>query len=118
MPRSENPSFVTEIELVVTSSDAVILRKRFDAARMLYNSCLNHYLKGVRRLRDSKDYRRYKGMKSAHRRLEKELRLLERAHKQLADKAKKSNSSAGESRASLISKRAVKKKKLMQNKKR
>ena len=33
MPRLQTPTFVTEIELVVTSSDATTLRKWFNAAR-------------------------------------------------------------------------------------
>ena len=65
MPRATAPTFVTTVELLVDSQQAKILRKRFDAARMVYNACLSHYLKRTQRLRDSKDYRRYKGMKSA-----------------------------------------------------
>ena len=65
MARAKKPTFVTTIELRVDSHKANILRKRFDAARLVYNACLSHYLKRVQQLRESKDYRRYKGLKSA-----------------------------------------------------
>lgn len=65
MARAKTSSFVTTVELQVTPEQAVILRKRFNAARMVYNACLSHYLKHATRLRQCRDYRRYKGMKSA-----------------------------------------------------
>ena len=65
MARAKTSSFVTTVDLQVTPEQAVILRKRFNAARMVYNACLSHYLKHATRLRQCRDYRRYKGMKSA-----------------------------------------------------
>ena len=70
MARSKTSTFATEVELKVASWQASVLDKRFNAARLIYNKCLTHYLKSAYRMRSSKDYRRYKGMRLAMRNLD------------------------------------------------
>ncbi|MGK7877451.1 MAG: zinc ribbon domain-containing protein [Xenococcaceae cyanobacterium] len=41
MAKAKTASFVTEIPLIASSQDRKILSARFDAARQLYNACLN-----------------------------------------------------------------------------
>ena len=41
----KEPSFITEIPLIVNLPQEVALLKRFDAARKVYNACLHEALK-------------------------------------------------------------------------
>lgn len=53
---SEKPSFVTSVPLLVNSSNAKQLEKRFDAERQAYNYFLDLCLRRINSLRNSADY--------------------------------------------------------------
>ena len=56
MARSKTPSFVTEIPLVVDSKQDAELLSRFQAARQLYNACLNKAMVRMNLVRNSEAY--------------------------------------------------------------
>ena len=53
-----NFRFIHEMPLKVSSKDALILNKRLNAARNLYNACLGHCLKSIKLIRESKDWQK------------------------------------------------------------
>lgn len=55
--KAATPSFVTEIELLPTPSDANKIRSRFEAARQVYNAALGESLKRLSLMRESRLYR-------------------------------------------------------------
>lgn len=56
MPRCSTPSFVTTIPLVVSASEDRELWARFNAARNLYNACLNEANQRMELVRNSEGY--------------------------------------------------------------
>ena len=56
MPRSKTSSFITELPLVVESWQEAELLSRFQAARQLYNACLNEAMVRMNLLRNSEAY--------------------------------------------------------------
>ena len=63
MAKSKTPSFVTEIPLKVDSAQEKELLSRFQAARQLYNACLNEALVRMELVRNSELYRQAKKLK-------------------------------------------------------
>ncbi len=55
--RDTTPSFVVELRLQTSPSDVRVLNKAMEAARMLYNACLQESLKRLSLMRQSKAYR-------------------------------------------------------------
>ena len=62
MKRSKTPTFITEIPLVVSPSQEVILLKRLEAARRVYNACLGEALQRAQALRRSPAYQAARAM--------------------------------------------------------
>jgi hypothetical protein len=58
MPRATTPSFVVELPLQVSETDARVLSVRLEAARQVYNACLGEALRAARRMRDSREWQR------------------------------------------------------------
>ena len=58
MAKATTPSFITEVELRPTPSQAKKLRSKFEAARLVYNACLGESLRRLKRLRDSRLYQK------------------------------------------------------------
>ena len=56
MPKSDTPSFVCELPLVLSSADERVMAVRFDVARQAYNACLSETLRRLDLLRESKEY--------------------------------------------------------------
>lgn len=56
MGRSKTPSFVTEMALLVSSSEECTLLSRLEAGRQVYNACLGESLRRLALLRQSKAY--------------------------------------------------------------
>ena len=63
MPKTKTPSFIFELPLQVNPEQEKVLKKRFNAARMLYNACLCECLKRAKKLKNSESYKQAKGMK-------------------------------------------------------
>jgi putative transposase len=63
MAKAKTPSFITEFELHVDSSQKRKLLVRMDAARQVYNACLGESLKRLGLLRQSKIYQSARKMK-------------------------------------------------------
>lgn len=63
MPRSSTPSFITELPLKVCSQTDRELLSRFQAARQLYNACLNESMVRVELLRNSSLYQEAKAIR-------------------------------------------------------
>ena len=62
MPKAKTPSFIFELPLQTNPQQENVLAKRFNAARMLYNSCLCECLKRAKRLKESELYQQAKKM--------------------------------------------------------
>lgn len=75
MTKSTTPSFITEIPLKVDSKQDRELLARFQAARQLYNACLNEALVRMQRTRDSEPYRQAQKMRGVSKTQRKELFL-------------------------------------------
>ncbi|MGK7876320.1 MAG: RNA-guided endonuclease TnpB family protein [Xenococcaceae cyanobacterium] len=60
MSKAKTTSFVTEVPLIASSQDRKILSARFDAARQLYNACLNEAECRRRRYQGSEEYQEAK----------------------------------------------------------
>ncbi|MDJ0621256.1 MAG: transposase, partial [Calothrix sp. MO_192.B10] len=60
MARSKTPSFITEIPLKVNSQQERELLARFQAARQLYNACLNEAMVRMEQCRKSQPYQQAK----------------------------------------------------------
>jgi transposase len=56
MGRSKTPSFVTEMALLVSSTEECTLLSRLEAGRQVYNACLGESLRRLALLRQSKAY--------------------------------------------------------------
>ena len=54
--RTATPSFIHELPLRTTPHDAAVLEVRLDAARNLYNACLQEALRRLDLMRESKAY--------------------------------------------------------------
>ncbi|MEO1373027.1 MAG: transposase [Cyanobacteria bacterium J06635_10] len=63
MARAKTPSFITELPLKIDSKQERELLARFQAARQLYNACLNEALVRVELVKDSEPYRQAKKMR-------------------------------------------------------
>ena len=57
MARSKTTSFITELPLIVDSKQDAELLSRFQAARQLYNACLNEAMVRMNLLRNSDAYK-------------------------------------------------------------
>jgi hypothetical protein len=57
LARSTAPSFVTELPLIVDSYQEAVLMSRLQAARQLYNACLNEAMVRMNLLRNSDAYK-------------------------------------------------------------
>ena len=57
MARKTTPSFITEIPLIVNSKQEKELLSRFQAARQLYNACLNEVMVRMELVRKSEQYK-------------------------------------------------------------
>ena len=62
MKRSKTPTFITEIPLKVNPTQEVILLKRLEAARRVYNACLGEALQRAQALRRSPAYQAARAM--------------------------------------------------------
>ena len=60
MARKTTPSFITELPLTIDSKQEKHLISRFQAARQLYNACLNESLVRMQLVRDSEPYNQAK----------------------------------------------------------
>jgi hypothetical protein len=57
MAQAKSPSFVCELPLAVSPAEELVLLRRLDCARMVYNACLGESLKRLEALRSLKSYR-------------------------------------------------------------
>ncbi|MUG91297.1 transposase [Scytonema sp. UIC 10036] len=57
MARKKTPSFITEIPLIVDSSQEKELLSKFEAARQLYNACLNEAMVRMELVRNSEAFK-------------------------------------------------------------
>jgi putative transposase len=62
VPRATTPSFITEIPLIVTSSDEAELLSRFQAGRQLYNALLNESMVRMNLARSSELFQQARKM--------------------------------------------------------
>ena len=62
MGKSKTPSFILELGLETSTHDEAELNARFEAARQLYNACLDEALRRLDLLRQSKDFQHAKRM--------------------------------------------------------
>jgi len=58
MSKAKNPSFILELAIVSSAHDEAELNARFEAARQLYNACLDEAKKRLELLRQSKEWKR------------------------------------------------------------
>ena len=56
MPKAKTPSFILELGLEVNAHEEAGLNKRFEAARQLYNACLDEAKQRLDLLRQSKAF--------------------------------------------------------------
>ncbi len=57
MPRKTTPSFIFEVELIVTSQQEKELDARFNAGLRLYNACLGEAMRRMELVRNSEAYK-------------------------------------------------------------
>ena len=62
MPRKTTPSFILELALETNAHEEAELNKRFEAARQLYNACLDEAKRRLDLLRQSKEYQHARSM--------------------------------------------------------
>jgi transposase len=62
MAKAKTPSFILELGLETDAHEEAELNKRFEAARQLYNACLNYTLQRLDLLRQSKDFQSARSM--------------------------------------------------------
>lgn len=62
--KTRSPTFITEIPLVISCTDAGILASRFEAGRQLYNACLNEAMRRLKLVKQSKKYQEAKKLKN------------------------------------------------------
>ena len=58
MAKSKTPTFILELALETSAHDESTLNTRFEAARQLYNACLDEALRRLNLLRQSKGFQR------------------------------------------------------------
>ena len=56
MAKAKTPSFILELGLETNAHEEAELNSRFEAARQLYNACLNEAKRRLELLRQSKEY--------------------------------------------------------------
>ncbi len=61
-PRKTTPSFILELALEASPHDETELNARFEAARQLYNACLDEAKRRLELLRQSKDFQKARKM--------------------------------------------------------
>jgi putative transposase len=66
MARKKTPSFITEIPLIVDSAQDAELFSKFEAARQLYNACLNEAMKRLELVRNSETFKAAKKIPRAN----------------------------------------------------
>jgi len=62
MPKAKTPSFILELGLETDAHEEAELNKRFEAARQLYNACLDEAKRRLELLRQSKDFQEARSM--------------------------------------------------------
>jgi len=62
MGKSKTPTFILELAIVSSPRDEVELNARFEAARQLYNACLNEAKRRLDLLRQSNEFQHAKRM--------------------------------------------------------
>jgi len=62
MPKKITPSFILELALETNAHDEAALNKRFEAARQLYNACLDEAKRRLDLLRQSKTFQEARSM--------------------------------------------------------
>jgi len=62
MGKSKTPTFILELALETSAHDESILNTRFEAARQLYNACLDESLRRLNLLRQSKGFQKARKM--------------------------------------------------------
>jgi transposase len=62
MAKAKTPSFILELGLEVNAHEEAELNKRFEAARQLYNACLDEAKQRLELLRQSKEYQEARSM--------------------------------------------------------
>lgn len=62
MPRKPKPTFITELPLVISRAQDVVMRGRFEAGRRIANAVLGDGLKALDLMRESKAWTTAKGM--------------------------------------------------------
>lgn len=75
MAKSKTPSFITEVPLKVDSQQERELLARLQAARQLYNACLDEAMVRMQRTKDSSPYRQAKKMRGGNKKQRRELFL-------------------------------------------
>ncbi|MEO1377033.1 MAG: RNA-guided endonuclease TnpB family protein, partial [Cyanobacteria bacterium J06635_10] len=73
MARSKTPSFITELPLKVDSNQERGMLARFQAARQLYNACLNEALLRMSLVKNSEPYQQAKNMRGGDKKRRAEL---------------------------------------------
>ncbi|MEO1375294.1 MAG: transposase [Cyanobacteria bacterium J06635_10] len=73
MARSKTPSFVTELPLKVNSKQEKELLARFQAARQLYNACLNEALVRMNLVKNSELYQQAKKLRGGSKKARQDL---------------------------------------------
>jgi len=58
MGKSKTPSFILELAIVSSPHDETVLNARFEAARQLYNACLDEAKRRLDLLRQSKEFQK------------------------------------------------------------
>lgn len=62
MSKTKTPSFILELGLKTSAHDATVLNTRFEAARQLYNACLDEAKRRLELLRQSKEFQQSRKM--------------------------------------------------------
>jgi len=62
MGKSKTPTFILELALETSPHDETVLNARFEAARQLYNACLDEALRRLNLLRQSKGFQKARKM--------------------------------------------------------
>jgi len=62
MGKSKSPTFILELALETSAHDEAELNARFEAARQLYNACLDEAKRRLNLLRQSKDFQEARKM--------------------------------------------------------
>ncbi|AFY57357.1 hypothetical protein Riv7116_4949 [Rivularia sp. PCC 7116] len=103
MARSKTPSFVTEISLKVDSKQEKELSSRFQAARQLYNACLNEALVRMNLVKNSELYQQAKKLRGGDKKKRQDLFNKARETHRLSDYALKTFATQTANRSKWIS---------------